>query len=73
MNRELFVMLILYLGTAGWKSSPEKFTVLSLSVFFLKKKKKELALCNQNTTAVWLCDSFDVEYKMVKSEYTAEG
>lgn len=50
MNRQLSVMLILYLGTAGWKSSPEKITVLSLSVYFLEKKK--LALCNQNTIAV---------------------
>lgn len=54
MNRQLSVMLILYLGTAGWKSSPEKFT--ALSVCFLGKKKKgkkrELALCNQNTIAV---------------------
>lgn len=71
VNRQLSIMLILYSGTAGWKSSPEKVTVLSLSVCFLRKGKKKSLLFAIKIKL--LCVSFDVEYKMVKSKYTVEG
>lgn len=43
---------------------------ISVSLFLGEKKKKNLLFAIKIQL---LCDSFDVEYKMVKSEYTAEG
>lgn len=68
VNRQLSVMLILYLGRAWWKSSPRKsHCFIFASLFLIKKKGLLFAIKIQ-----LLCDSFDVEYKMVKSKYTAE-
>lgn len=39
VNRQLSVMLILYLGTAWWKSSPIKSHCFIFASLFLKKKR----------------------------------
>lgn len=71
VNRQLSVMLILCLGTDGWKSSPRKNHCFIFASVFLKKKEKRSVIFAIKMQL--LCDSFDVDYKMVKSKYTAEG